>query len=64
MVELCSLARMPDYQPRKWPGGLGSINQWGPPPLRFTLTGFPLIAPDAGRPPYAMRPERTITQSV
>jgi hypothetical protein len=44
-----------DYQPRKWPGVLGSINQWGPPPLRFTITGFPLIAPDAGRPTSAMR---------
>ena len=66
MVELCSdMARMPDYQPRKWPGGLRSINQWGPPPpLRFIPMGFPLVAPDAGRPTYAMRPERTITQSA
>ena len=46
MVELCSdMARIPDYQPRTWPGGLGSINQWGPPPPpRFILTGYP-IAP-------------------
>jgi catechol-2,3-dioxygenase len=48
MVELCAdMARMSDYQPRRWPGGLSSINQWGsPPPPRFILTGFPVIAPD------------------
>jgi catechol-2,3-dioxygenase len=65
MIELCAdMARMSDYQPRKWPGGLGSINQWGPPPPpRFILTGFPLIAPDAARPSYAMRPDRQITSS-
>lgn len=47
MVELCAdMARMSDYQPRTWPGGLKSINQWGPPPPpRFILTGFPLVAP-------------------
>jgi catechol-2,3-dioxygenase len=61
MVELCAdMAVMSDYQPRRWPGGLGSINQWGsPPPPRFILTGFPLIAPDAARPSYAMRSDRT-----
>jgi hypothetical protein len=61
MVELCAdMARMSDYQPRRWPGGLGSINQWGsPPPPRFILTGFPLIAPDGERPSYAMRSDRT-----
>jgi catechol 2,3-dioxygenase-like lactoylglutathione lyase family enzyme len=61
MVELCAdMARMSDYQPRTWPGGLGSINQWGsPPPPRFILTGFPLIAPDAANPSYAMRSDRT-----
>jgi catechol 2,3-dioxygenase-like lactoylglutathione lyase family enzyme len=52
MIELCAdMARMSDYQPRKWPGGLKSINQWGPPPPpRFILTGFPVVKPDA-RPP-------------
>jgi hypothetical protein len=64
MIELCSdLAQMPpagDYQPRTWPSGPGSINQWGgPPPPRFLLTGFPIAEPDPGRPSYAMRPERT-----
>jgi len=49
MIEVCAeIARMPpdgDYLARQWPGGLGSINQWGgPPPPRFLLTGFP-IAP-------------------
>ena len=51
---LCDIAQMPpdgDYVARQWPGGLGSINQWGgTPPPRFLLTGFP-IAPDAGRIP-------------
>ena len=36
------------------------INQWGgPPPVRFLLTGFPIVEPDAERPSYAMRPDRT-----
>lgn len=53
MVELCSdLARMPpdgDYEPRRWPAGPKTINQWGgPPPARFLLTGFPLLGADAG----------------
>jgi len=53
MIEICAeIAKMPpvgDYVARQWPGGLGSINQWGgPPPPRFLLTGFP-IAPDAGK---------------
>lgn len=61
MVELCAdMARMRDYNPRAWPGGLKSINQWGPPPPpRFILTGFPLVKPDPQRPAYAMRPDRT-----
>jgi hypothetical protein len=65
MIELCSdIAQMGDYQPRRWPGGLKPINQWGgPPPVRFILTGFPLVKPTAGRPPYAMRPDRTPTES-
>lgn len=61
MVELCcDLAQMRDYQPRTWAGGLKPINQWGGrPPVRFILTGFPLVKPAAGRPSYAMRPDRT-----
>jgi hypothetical protein len=51
---------MRDYQPRTWAGGLKPINQWGGrPPVRFILTGFPLVKPAAGRPSYAMRPDRT-----
>ena len=54
MIEVCAeIAAMPpegDYQARRWPGGLGAINQWGgPPPPRFLLTGFP-IAPGEPRP--------------
>jgi hypothetical protein len=66
MIELCSdIAQMGDYQPRRWPGGLKPINQWGgPPPVRFILTGFPLVKPVAGRPPYAMRPDRTPAASA
>jgi catechol 2,3-dioxygenase-like lactoylglutathione lyase family enzyme len=66
MIELCSdIAQMGDYQPRRWPGGLKPINQWGaPPPVRFILTGYPLVKPTAGRPPYAMRPDRTPTASA
>ena len=64
MIELCyDLAQMPptgDYQPRKWPSRLGTINQWGgPPPPRFLLTGFPIVGPDSERPSYAVRPDRT-----
>jgi catechol 2,3-dioxygenase-like lactoylglutathione lyase family enzyme len=69
MVELCSdLAQMPpfgDYQPRTWPAGARmarTINQWGgPPPPRFLLTGFPLVAPDEGRPAWAMASNRAPT---
>jgi catechol-2,3-dioxygenase len=55
MIEVCAeMARMPpdgEYVARQWPGGLGSINQWGgPPPPRFLLTGFP-IAPRDGKGP-------------
>jgi hypothetical protein len=33
----------------------GSINQWGgPPPPRFLLTGFPVAAPQPGRPAWSM----------
>ncbi|HEX2707328.1 MAG TPA: VOC family protein [Solirubrobacterales bacterium] len=47
MIECCAgMARMPpegDYEPRRWPGGLGSINKWGgTPPPRFILTGYPI----------------------
>ena len=61
MIEICSdLAQMRDYQPRTWAGGLKPINQWGGrPPVRFILTGFPVVKPAAGRPSYAMRPDRT-----
>jgi catechol 2,3-dioxygenase-like lactoylglutathione lyase family enzyme len=61
MIELCcDLAQMGGYQPRRWSGGLKPINQWGGrPPVRFILTGFPVVKPDAGRPSYAMRPDRT-----
>lgn len=59
MIELCSeLAHMADYGgeyvARKWPIDPTTINQWGgPPPLRFLLTGFPVVTPDEGRPSYA-----------
>jgi catechol 2,3-dioxygenase-like lactoylglutathione lyase family enzyme len=51
MIEVCAdIAQMPpegDYVARQWPGGLGSINQWGgPPPPRFLLTGFPIAPRD------------------
>ena len=64
MIELCSeLAKMPpagDYQARKWPIDPTTINQWGgPPPLKFLRTGFPVVAPDEGRPAWAMAPDRT-----
>jgi hypothetical protein len=66
MIELCcDLAQMRDYQPRTWAGGLKPINQWGGrPPARFILTGFPLVKPAAGRPSYAMRPDRTSDASA
>ena len=65
VIEVCSeLAQMPpagDYQAHKWPIGPGTINQWGgPPPLRFVQAGFPIVAPDEGRPAWAMRPDRTM----
>lgn len=56
-----------DYQPRNWPSGPGTINQWSGPPPRLMLTGFPIAEPDAERPSYAMRPDRTadtITQNA
>jgi hypothetical protein len=60
MIELYSdTAQIRDYQPRKWPGGLKPINQWGGWPVRFVLTAFPVVRPAAGRPSYAMRPDRT-----
>jgi catechol 2,3-dioxygenase-like lactoylglutathione lyase family enzyme len=51
MIELCSeLAQMPpegDYVAGRWPIDPTTINQWGgPPPLRFILTGFPIVSPD------------------
>ena len=65
MIEVCAeLAKMPpegDYVARQWPGGLGSINQWGgPPPPRFLLTGFPIV-PDAGLNPITTDAPRSVT---
>ena len=65
LLELSSdLALMPpagEYQAHKWPVSPTTLSQWGggPPPLRFLLTGFPIVAPDPGRPPYAMRADRS-----
>jgi catechol 2,3-dioxygenase-like lactoylglutathione lyase family enzyme len=64
MIELCSeLAQMAphgDYQGRKWPIDPTTINQWGgPPPARFVLTGFPVVAPEAGKPAYASSTARS-----
>jgi catechol 2,3-dioxygenase-like lactoylglutathione lyase family enzyme len=66
MLELCSeLAKMPpegDYRAREWPIGPATINQWsGRPPLRFLLTGFPIVAPATGRPEWVSRRERAAT---
>jgi hypothetical protein len=65
MIECCSeLAQMKrdGYEPKDWGAGFGAINQWGGnPPLRFRLTGFPIATPTPGRPPWAMRPDRTPT---
>src|SRR6476469_8408016 len=62
MIECCAgLAQMAAdaYVPRRWPMRPGTINQWGgPPPPRFLLTGFPIAAPQPGRPSWAMAPER------
>jgi catechol 2,3-dioxygenase-like lactoylglutathione lyase family enzyme len=62
MIECCSeLARMDadGYQPKNWSMKPRTINQWGgPPPARFLLTGFPIAAPQPGRPARAMRPDR------
>ena len=64
MIEVCSeLAQMRpygDYQAHEWPVDPTTINQWGgPPPPKFLRTGFPIVAPDEGRPYWAMRPDRT-----
>ena len=64
MIENCSeLAQMAptgDYVARKWPIDPTTINQWGgPPPPRFVLTGFPAVAPERGRPSWAMGEGRT-----
>lgn len=57
MIECCAdLAKMPpsgDYIAREWPNSPTTINQWGgPPPLRFILTGYPVVRPDPGRPSW------------
>ena len=63
MIECCAeLAQMQrdGYQPKTWSMRPGTINQWGgPPPPRFLLTGFPIAAPQPGRPAWAMRPGRS-----
>jgi catechol 2,3-dioxygenase-like lactoylglutathione lyase family enzyme len=68
MIECCSeLARMraDRYQPRNWSMRPATINQWGgPPPPRFLLTGFPIAAPQPGRPGWAMRPDRTLSATT
>jgi catechol 2,3-dioxygenase-like lactoylglutathione lyase family enzyme len=69
MVELCSdMAKMPpqgDYVARRWPIGSSTLNRWGgPPPLRFILTGFPIVPPEEGRPSWAMRPNRALAASA
>jgi catechol 2,3-dioxygenase-like lactoylglutathione lyase family enzyme len=69
MIELCSeLAQMPpegSYIAREWPLDPTTINQWGgPPPLKFILTGFPIVQPDQGRPSWAVRPDRTAGASA
>ena len=62
MIECCAgLAQMTAdaYVPRRWPMRPETINRWGgPPPPRFLLTGFPIAAPQPGRPSWAMAPER------
>jgi catechol 2,3-dioxygenase-like lactoylglutathione lyase family enzyme len=70
LIELSSdLARMtPEegYTPRTWPVTPTTLSQWGggPPPLRFLLTGFPIVEQDRGRPAWAMAPDRTPTAST
>jgi len=66
MIENCSeLEKIPPegtYQARTWRPFPDPINQWGcPPPLKFVLIGFPIVEPDAGRPAWAMRPDRSPT---
>ena len=63
MIECCSeLAQMRRLPAAQVAGRPKPINQWGgPPPLRFLLTGFPIAKPTAGRPAWAMRPDRTPT---
>ena len=57
MIECCSeIAQMEadGYRPRDWGTGMGAINQWGDlSPLRFLLTGFPIVEPEPGRPSWA-----------
>jgi len=69
MIELCfELAQMlpeGDYLARKWPIDPTMLNQWGGlPPLKFILTGFPIVPPDDGRPSWAMRPECTVAATA
>ena len=65
MIECCAeIAQMraDHYQPKNWSMSPGTINQWGgPPPLRFLLTGYPIAAPQPGRPAWAIPADRTAT---
>lgn len=65
MIECCSeIAQMQAdrYRPRNWSMHPSTINQWGgPPPLRFLLAGYPIVAPDLGRPSWAISPTRRIS---
>lgn len=44
------------YTPGTWPVTPTTLSQWGggPPPLRFLLTGCPVVPADGARPAYAM----------
>jgi catechol 2,3-dioxygenase-like lactoylglutathione lyase family enzyme len=65
LIELSSDLALMDsaehYQPRNWPVSPDTLSRWGggPPPLRFLLTGFPIVPPTEGRPSWAMAPNRT-----
>jgi catechol 2,3-dioxygenase-like lactoylglutathione lyase family enzyme len=63
LIECCSeLAQMApagDYQPREWPIGVDTINQWGGrPPLEFLRAGTPVAPPERGRPAWAVAEAR------
>jgi catechol 2,3-dioxygenase-like lactoylglutathione lyase family enzyme len=70
LIELSSdLAHMtPEegYTPKTWAPTTKTLSQWDGrvPPLKFLLTGFPVLAPDEGKPSYAMSQTRTATAKV